>query len=677
MMSRSGSMDEFGSSARSSRLLPRVEDAPAPSTFGMFMACFGGPGLLFDDSPPYGTGLEPLDLDLFRWWCFSSLRAPEEGRGRGAPAFSRANPSARAESSSSSPFESGARLPLRAAARRVTPRAGPPRPERVGGDTRQADVDFTREPAGAPDVLAEQLAARAKAFISKTRSVFARWRRYGHARRSRDAARCGRAGAAPASVEVPDTTRTEKKESLFGLGREIPPSSANHLSTVGTSFFARGIFLFYASGRIRPRLTVRAVRPAIPRSRRIRDPPPRGVTAENSARRGERAPLERGTASSNVDRGRVAVARVRTGGSTRHRRVKEREGTRRKTGTTRVVVLCIFFSGFSRFPFTALLLKTKRRRSIRPFVLEPRLSVHGEAQVVVPSRLTQLGEVSVAVAQHAVHRGVALLDGELRRVRELANRGANLSCLDERAREPFARAELGGSRAGRLGYRLGFVERHDGSLEVFRGERPLTLRELLARTSVLVVGLVDAARRVASVLRLLHHRAELGVDLGNLQTALAREPAVVRRADQRHGLQRREETPVRAAERHEGGRRLGGRRRVRRLRRHRRHEGGTGRGVFGEELARVARGRGRGGGGRSVDARARRRRRGSGAAPGFRGDAAPDGDARGRRGGRDGRRGEHRRRRGTDRERSEPGSTRGELGGGRALGAGRARACGG
>jgi hypothetical protein len=64
-------------------------------------------------------------------------------------------------------------LPLRAAARRVTPRAGPPRPERVGGDTRQADVDFTREPAGAPDVLAEQLAARAKAFISKTRSVCA------------------------------------------------------------------------------------------------------------------------------------------------------------------------------------------------------------------------------------------------------------------------------------------------------------------------------------------------------------------------------------------------------------------------------------------------------------------------------------------------------------------------
>jgi hypothetical protein len=105
--------------------------------------------------------------------------------------------------------------------------------------------------------------AHERASISRGGSrTFARWRRYGHARRSRDAARCGRAGAAPASVEVPDTTRTEKKESLFGLGREIPPSSANHLSTVGTSFFARGIFLFYASGRIRPRLTVRAVRPA-------------------------------------------------------------------------------------------------------------------------------------------------------------------------------------------------------------------------------------------------------------------------------------------------------------------------------------------------------------------------------------------------------------------------------
>jgi hypothetical protein len=65
-------------------------------------------------------------------------------------------------------------LPLRAAARRVTPRSGPRErdAERVG-DTRQADVDFTREPMGAPEVLAEQPAARAVAFISKTRSVCA------------------------------------------------------------------------------------------------------------------------------------------------------------------------------------------------------------------------------------------------------------------------------------------------------------------------------------------------------------------------------------------------------------------------------------------------------------------------------------------------------------------------
>ena len=61
-------------------------------------------------------------------------------------------------------------------------------------------------------------------------------------------------------------------------------------------------------------------------------------------------------------------------------------------------------------------------------------SVHGEAEVVVPARLPQLREVGVAVAQHAVHRGVALLDGEPRRVDELARRGANLSSLDQRAR---------------------------------------------------------------------------------------------------------------------------------------------------------------------------------------------------------------------------------------------------
>ena len=144
----------------------------------MFMACFGGPGGVccrFDSSVFGRTGLEPSDLDLLLRWCFlSSLRAPEEGRGRGAPAFSRAPLSARADSSSSSPFDSGARLPLRAAARRVTPRAGPRErdPERVG-DTRQADVDFTREPMGAPEVLVEQPAARAVAFISKTRSVCA------------------------------------------------------------------------------------------------------------------------------------------------------------------------------------------------------------------------------------------------------------------------------------------------------------------------------------------------------------------------------------------------------------------------------------------------------------------------------------------------------------------------
>ena len=60
--------------------------------------------------------------------------------------------------------------------------------------------------------------------------------------------------------------------------------------------------------------------------------PSRGGTAENSdKRRGEHARFERGMVSSDVDRGRVAVARVRTCVSTRHRRFKEREGTPRKS----------------------------------------------------------------------------------------------------------------------------------------------------------------------------------------------------------------------------------------------------------------------------------------------------------------------------------------------------------
>ena len=97
------------------------------------MACFGGPGGVccrFDSSVFGRTGLEPSDLDLLLRWCFlSSLRAPEEGRGRGAQAFSRAPLSARADSSSSSPFDSGARLPARGGAQGHAPggtaRTGP------------------------------------------------------------------------------------------------------------------------------------------------------------------------------------------------------------------------------------------------------------------------------------------------------------------------------------------------------------------------------------------------------------------------------------------------------------------------------------------------------------------------------------------------------------------------
>ena len=45
--------------------------------------------------------------------------------------------------------------------------------------------------------------------------------------------------------------------------------------------------------------------------------------AGKSARRGERAPFEGGMVRSDADRGRVAVAGVRTGVSSRHRRVEQ------------------------------------------------------------------------------------------------------------------------------------------------------------------------------------------------------------------------------------------------------------------------------------------------------------------------------------------------------------------
>ena len=93
-------------------------------------------------------------------------------------------------------------------------------------------------------------------------------------------------------------------------------------------------------------------------------------------------------------------------------------------------------------------------------------SVHGEAEVVVPSRLPQLREVGVAVAQHAVHRGVALLDGETRRVDELARRGANLSSLDQRARHAFVRAQLRRLRADLPRDAPRIVERDDRGLDI-------------------------------------------------------------------------------------------------------------------------------------------------------------------------------------------------------------------
>ena len=64
------------------------------------------------------------------------------------------------------------------------------------------------------------------------------------------------------------------------------------------------------SGEIRPRLTVRAVRPRTPRSRRIRDPRPRGVTAEFSARRPRRARFQSGTVSSSVEACPSTVTRI-------------------------------------------------------------------------------------------------------------------------------------------------------------------------------------------------------------------------------------------------------------------------------------------------------------------------------------------------------------------------------
>ena len=57
-------------------------------------------------------------------------------------------------------------------------------------------------------------------------------------------------------------------------------------------------------------MTVQAVHPRPPCSRRIRDPPPRGVTAENSARRGERARFQSGMVSSGVEACPSTVTRI-------------------------------------------------------------------------------------------------------------------------------------------------------------------------------------------------------------------------------------------------------------------------------------------------------------------------------------------------------------------------------
>ena len=64
-----------------------------------------------------------------------------------------------------------------------------------------------------------------------------------------------------------------------------------------------------------------------------RRPPSHGVTADISARRGGNARFQSGTASSDVRRGRIAVARVRTDVYTRHRRLEEeRVGLRKRIG---------------------------------------------------------------------------------------------------------------------------------------------------------------------------------------------------------------------------------------------------------------------------------------------------------------------------------------------------------
>ena len=80
--------------------------------------------------------------------------------------------------------------------------------------------------------------------------------------------------------------------------------------------------------------------------------------------------------------------------------------------------------------------------------------------------------------------------------------------------------------------RLTLLERRLRRGVVPRGECRLTLRD--GAGGVLVLRGVRALR---AGLVLVHHGAELGVDLRNLEPALLRESAVVGGADERHGLE--------------------------------------------------------------------------------------------------------------------------------------------
>ena len=109
-------------------------------------------------------------------------------------------------------------------------------------------------------------------------------------------------------------------------------------------------------------------------------------------------------------------------------------------------------------------------------------------------------------------------------------------------------------------FRLGELPR--GGVEVLGDERGFARGECLRRGP----GVVVHVHATELTLVLGHHRAEFVVDVGDLQSSLARQSAVVRCADERDGLQRREVPPVAAAPQDERGglvrgwrgRRLGG-----------------------------------------------------------------------------------------------------------------------